>query len=115
MGDACGKLLLIILSVFIPPLAVWIARNKICSCTVCINILLTLLGWVNIFIYKRMTEIVVVFFLCSRFRELFMLGVSSVVVTILMQFEKNKKGVLYCLCSERISILINQLIRTFND
>ncbi len=62
MGDACGKLLLIILSVFIPPLAVWIARNKICSCTVCINILLTLLGWVNIFIYKRMTEIVLVFF-----------------------------------------------------
>jgi uncharacterized membrane protein YqaE (UPF0057 family) len=110
MGDACAKLLLIILSVFIPPLAVWIARNEICSCTVCINILLTLLGWVNIFIYKRMTEIVLVF-LCSRFRELFMLGVSSVVVTILMQFEKNKKRFLYCL----ISILINQLIRIFND
>lgn len=49
MGDACAKFLLIILSLFIPPIAVWIARNKICSCTVCINLLLTCLGWVNNF------------------------------------------------------------------
>jgi uncharacterized membrane protein YqaE (UPF0057 family) len=50
MGDACAKFLLIILSLFMPPIAVWIARNKICSGTVCINILLTILGWVNSFI-----------------------------------------------------------------
>jgi len=50
MGNACAKFLLIILSIFIPPIAVWIARNKICSGTVCINILLTILGWVNSFV-----------------------------------------------------------------
>ena len=50
MGDACAKLLLIILSFFVPPLAVWIARSKVCSCTVCVNLLLTLLGWVTPFL-----------------------------------------------------------------
>ena len=47
MGETCAKLLLLILSIFAPPLAVWIARSKICSCTVCVNLLLTCLGWVG--------------------------------------------------------------------
>ncbi|UJR27651.1 hypothetical protein I4U23_008932 [Adineta vaga] len=46
MAGTCTKLLLIIISLFIPPLAVWIARDKICSGTVSVNILLTLLGLV---------------------------------------------------------------------
>ncbi|CAF1358887.1 unnamed protein product, partial [Didymodactylos carnosus] len=46
MAGVCAQLLLCLISIVLPPLAVWIARNKICSCMVCINILLTLLGWV---------------------------------------------------------------------
>ena len=48
MAGTCTKILLIFLSLIIPPLAVWIARDKVCSGTVSINILLTLLGIVRI-------------------------------------------------------------------
>jgi len=47
MGDFCSKLLLLLLALFIPPIAVWITRNKVCSCTVFLNLILTLLGWVS--------------------------------------------------------------------
>ena len=97
MGGLCAKFLLIILSVFCPPIAVWIARNKICSGTVCINLLLTILGWVNIFIYEK--KMMSAFFFYSRFPELFMLGVLSVAVTILMlNFKRNKIRCLYSVC-----------------
>ena len=52
MAGACAKLLLIIISLFIPPLAVWIARNKVCSGTVCLNIILTILGGVSECLYN---------------------------------------------------------------
>ncbi|CAF2092602.1 unnamed protein product [Rotaria magnacalcarata] len=45
-SDACGKCLLFILAILLPPVAVWIARDKICSCMVCLNIILTLIGWI---------------------------------------------------------------------
>jgi uncharacterized membrane protein YqaE (UPF0057 family) len=48
MAGLCLKVLLIFVSLILPPLAVWIARNKVCSGTVFINILLTLLGIVCI-------------------------------------------------------------------
>lgn len=48
MASFCMKLLLIFLSLILPPLAVWIARNKICSGMVFLNIILTLLGIVCI-------------------------------------------------------------------
>lgn len=82
MSNTCAKFLLLILSLFVPPLAVWIARNKICSCTVCVNLLLTLLGWV----IRSMFFISIRSFLllcpCFRFQVSFMLGASSAAATI---------------------------------
>jgi len=50
MAGLCLKILLIFVSLILPPLAVWIARDKVCSGTVSINILLTILGMVSIVI-----------------------------------------------------------------
>jgi len=62
MGDTCAKLLLLILSLFMPPIAVWIVRNKICSGIVCVNIILTIIGWVNIFLPKKNNEHIFCFY-----------------------------------------------------
>ena len=113
MGDACGKFLLIILSLLCPPIAIWIARNKICSCTVCINILLTLLGWVNIFVVQRNDKYIHLF-LSRRFLELFMPGVLSVAVTSRLTHLSEKSNV--CVLSmslNEIHVLINYFIRVF--
>ena len=40
----CGMLCLILLAIFLPPLAVWCNRG--CGEDFCINFLLTLLGWI---------------------------------------------------------------------
>ena len=47
MAGICTKILLILVAFILPPLAVWIARDKICSGTVLINFLLCLLGFVS--------------------------------------------------------------------
>ncbi|CAF0771018.1 unnamed protein product [Rotaria sp. Silwood1] len=44
--DPVGKCLLFIMAVLLPPVAVYLARDKVCSCMVSLNILLTLLGWI---------------------------------------------------------------------
>lgn len=47
MAGLCTKILLILVAFLIPPVAVWIARDKICSGTVLINVLLWILGVVS--------------------------------------------------------------------
>ncbi|CAF1099715.1 unnamed protein product [Adineta ricciae] len=44
--DPVGKCLLFIMAILLPPVAVYLARGKICSCMVCINVILTILGWI---------------------------------------------------------------------